>query len=263
MSLRGPGRALLALGLLTAASPTRAAPPPSEVATDPPTATAAQHEAASPGNALRKNLDVRQRPTGIAELGVSLLSLPGATVCVEPISGCNTGDYSPVLEAWQLYAPLRHLAFGAGFTLGLTSTANPPRRDPAGFEREHDRRYFSLEVTARTTLLDAEPLTLWIGGTTGLAVVSDSFSSKRIGGDDPALVGPRADTIRTEGFALSLALGVDYALTSRWRVGGFLRPGSWFFSADPDTNRVGDQGSLRGRVSVLSFGATVGYAVPL
>jgi hypothetical protein len=64
------------------------------------------------------------RPTGIAEVGVGWLTLPGASVCSS--GNCKKGDTSFELDAWELFRANRRFAFGAGFLLGLIPTTDAP-----------------------------------------------------------------------------------------------------------------------------------------
>src|SRR5687767_6950883 len=64
------------------------------------------------------------RPTGIAEVGVGWLTLPGADVCIERRTGCSKGDTSLALDLWQLYRQSRRFAGGAGIMLALIPTTD-------------------------------------------------------------------------------------------------------------------------------------------
>jgi hypothetical protein len=91
----------LVFGLALVASPARAQEPPFRYPT-------------------RDDSDIT---FGMAEVGIGLLTLPTAEVCVERTeAGCSRGDRSLMLSAWPLF---RRGAFagGAGVTIGLT-----PRR---------------------------------------------------------------------------------------------------------------------------------------
>lgn len=203
------------------------------------------------------------RVQGMLEAGLGWLVLPGAEVCVEPsIAGCSRGDSSLQLDAWQLFRANRKFAAGAGIVLGLTPTTDAPREDPPGVTRDHTRRYFSAEGTARYYYLTGVSLEGWIGLTGGLVVVSDRFESTE-GQSDKELVGPRGVTIRTEGYTVGLATGVSYLLSSNWTLGGTLRYGSWFLPKEPETDPFGDEASLRGQNNVLSLSVILGFRAPL
>lgn len=221
---------------------------------------AAAHEAGQPhpGGHL-----ARERLSGMAEFGLGWLLLPGANVCVEPsVAGCSQGDSSLSLEAWQLFRVRRSFAAGAGMVLGLTPTTDAPREDPPGVSRDHARRYFTIEATARYYPITTDTLEGWAGLTGGLVVVSDRFESTE-GQSQYELIGPRGVTIRTEGFTVGLAVGAAYLLGSHWSLGASLRYGSWFLPETPAKSPFGDEASLRGQNNVLSAGLSVAYRVPL
>jgi hypothetical protein len=207
------------------------------------------------------------RPVGMAEFGVGWLTLPGAEVCVES-TGCEQGDTSLELELWQLYRANLAFAFGAGITLGLVPTTDAPPRDadPVTGEdpivRDHSRGYFMVETIGRYYPFVGDNLEAWVGVTAGLVVVSDSFASNKPV-SDTAFVGPRAQTIRTEGYTIGLAGGLAYALAPNWSLGGSVRYGSWFLPRDPERNPLGDQASLTGQNNVVAFGISVAYRIPL
>jgi len=211
-----------------------------------------------PGGTLRYD-----RLTGMAEFGLGWLVLPGAEVCVEPsIAGCSQGDSSLALEAWQLFRANRSFAAGAGLLLGLTPTTDAPREDPPGVTRDHSRRYFTVEGTARYYAFSGPTFEGWLGLTSGLVVVSDRFESTQ-GTSDKALVGPRGVTIRTEGYTVGMALGAAYRWTESWSVGAAFRYGSWFLPEDPAKSPFGDEASLRGQNNLFSLGFAIAYRVPL
>lgn len=200
---------------------------------------------------------------GMVEVGVGLLSLPGAKVCVaREQAGCTQGDGSLMLEAWQLVRPTRRFAIGAGITLALTPTTEAPQQSGTEFAREHQRGYFTGEATARYYLWLASRSEVWLGAIGGLVVISDNFSST-----DPApnqaFVGRGGVTLRTEGYSLGLGAGGAYEVAPRWLVGGSVRYSSWFLPRAPAHDAFGYQASLTGRNSVLVLGASIAYQLPL
>lgn len=202
------------------------------------------------------------RPHGAAEAGVGLLTLPGAEVCVDVTQGCETGDTSLELHAWQLYRASVDLAFGAGITLALTPSTDAPREDPPGVPRDHARRYFLVEATGRYYAVVSRSVESWIGVMTGLVVISDRFTPQ-----DPesgkALVGPPGVTIRTEGFSLALGGGAAFALAPNWSLGTSLRVGTWFLPEEPAKNPLGDEASLAGRITMFDLGVNIAYRLNL
>jgi hypothetical protein len=200
------------------------------------------------------------RPTGMAEAGFGWLTLPGADVCSP--AGCKAGDTSFELDAWQLYRQNLRLAFGAGLLLGLIPTTDAPQRDSQDIERDHARKYLTLEGMLRYYPYVGQNFELWLGLTGGLVVVSDRFQVVD-NYDDKPLVGPPGVTIRTEGGTLGLAVGGAYELSQNWSLGGSLRFGNWFLPHQPATDPLQDKASLAGRNSVFSLGFNVAYRISL
>lgn len=199
------------------------------------------------------------RPTGIAEAGFGWLTLPGARVCSQ--GGCKAGDTSFELDGWQLYRQNLRLAFGAGLLLGLIPTTDAPGKDPMGIERNHSRKYLTLEGMLRYYPYVAEKSELWVGLTGGLVVLSDRFQVVDV--YDKPLIGPSGVTIRTEGGTLGIALGGAYELSQHWSLGGSLRFGNWFLPDKPARDPLEDKASVTGRNSVFSLGLNIAYRIGL
>lgn len=199
------------------------------------------------------------RPTGIAEAGFGWLTLPGADVCSQ--GGCKAGDTSFELDGWQLYRQNLRLAFGAGLLLGLIPTTDAPGKDPDGIERNHSRKYLTLEGMLRYYPYVAEKSEFWVGLTGGLVVLSDRFQVVDV--YDKPLIGPSGVTIRTEGGTLGIALGGAYELSQHWSLGGSFRFGNWFLPQKPAQNPLEDKASVSGRNSVFSLGLNVAYRISL
>jgi hypothetical protein len=218
---------------------------------------ASQNARAQDQEALPYERDESQTTHGMAEFGVGLLSLPGATVCVAEVVGCSKGDSSLAVSAWQLFRR-GPFAAGAGVMLGLTSSTDAPRNDPEEIPRDHTRKYFSVEITARYYLPLTERLDGWAGVTSGLGVVNDTFQSQK-GLSERALVGPRGVTILTEGFTLGVGAGVAYAIAQNWRFGGGMRVSRWFLPEEAQKDPLGDEASLKGGVTTVDLGITLAY----
>jgi hypothetical protein len=212
------------------------------------------------GSAARDPIDERpaigfaalDRPTGIAEAGFGWLTLPGAEVCT---TGCATGDTSLQLDVWQLFRGSKRFALGAGILLALIPTN-------AGPEVDHDRRYMTIEGTARYYPYVGENVEWWLGVTGGLVVVSDRFFVSE-DPSDRALLGPRGQTIRTEGSSLGLAGGPVIALARHWALGATLHWGQWWLPNQPAVDSRGNQASLTGRNTVIALGLNVAFRLAL
>jgi hypothetical protein len=200
------------------------------------------------------------RPTGMAEAGFGWLTLPGADVCSQ--AGCKAGDTSFELDGWQLYRQNLRLAFGAGLLLGLIPTTDaPPGEIDNEIQRDHTRKYLTLEGTLRYYPYVGQSFEFWTGVTGGLVVLSDRFQVVDV--YDKPLIGPAGVTIRTEGGTLGLAFGGAYELSRHWSVGGSLRVGSWFLPDKPATDPLLDKASVTGRNWVFSLGFNVAYRIGL
>jgi hypothetical protein len=199
------------------------------------------------------------RPTGIAEAGFGWLTLPGADVCSQ--GGCKAGDTSFELDGWQLYRPSLRWAFGAGVLLGLIPTTDAPPSGPTTINRNHSRKYLTLEGMLRYYPYVGQSFEFWVGLTGGLVVVSDRFQV--VDAYDKPLIGPSGVTIRTEGGALGLAFGGAWELSQRWSVGGSFRFGNWFLPDTKATDPLLDSASVAGRNSVFSLGLNLAYRIPL
>lgn len=195
---------------------------------------------------------------GMAEFGIGLLTLPTAEVCVErTAAGCSRGDRSLMLSAAPIF---RRGAFaaGAGVMVGLTPTTDAPRNDPPGLKRDHSRTYFTVEATGRYYLELSETLDGWVGITSGLIVVNDTFTTET-GQSDVALVGPPGVTILTEGYSIGAAGGLSFPLSDNWLIGGNLRLSNWFLPRQPATDPLGDEASLSGSVLTIDLALTVSF----
>jgi hypothetical protein len=194
---------------------------------------------------------------GMAEVGVGLLTLPGAEVCIAEGLGCSKGDTSLALSGWPLFRR-GHFAAGAGVMVGLTSSSNVAPQSQPDIPRDHTRRYFSIEATGRYYIPFNERFEGWAGITTGLGVVNDTFQSQN-GITDQFVVGPRGVTLLTEGYTIGVGVGVAYAIADNWRFGGGLRVSNWFLPGTPIRDPLGDEASLKGRITTVDLGITLAY----
>jgi hypothetical protein len=206
----------------------------------------------------------RERFIGKAEVGLGLIALPTAQVCTNRalLLPCKLGDTSPMLDIWQLFRPSPVFAAGAGVTIGLFPITDAPQSEPAGVSRDHRRGYFTAEAMARMYWLRGPIWESWLGVTSGLAVISDTYITNN-NVTDVAFVGPRGVTIRTEGFTLGLAAGVAESLSEAWTVGAGLRYALWFLPSVPARDALGDEASLIGRVGTFVIGVNLGYRMKL
>jgi serine/threonine protein kinase len=201
--------------------------------------------------------DAESETRGQIEMGVGLFTLPGAEICIATLLGCSKGDTSLALSAWPTFRRGR-FAIGAGLMLGITASADAPQNDPPDVPRDHTRRYYSAEITGRYYVPFSERMEGWLGVTTGLGVVNDTFLSQK-GLTEKAVPGPRGSTLLTEGFTLGVGVGLSHQLSEKFSFGGGLRVGSWFLPDMPAVNPLGDRASLTGSVAIVDLGITLAY----
>jgi hypothetical protein len=202
--------------------------------------------------------DERTETYGTAEVGLGMLTLPGAEVCVERSgAGCSQGDQSLVVSGWPMFRR-GSFAVGAGVSLALIPTTDAPRNDPPDLPRDHARSYLTVELTGRYYVPFSDDIDGWAGVTAGMVMVKDNFQTQR-GLTEQALVGPRGSTILTEGGTLGIAAGVGWTLSPTWVVGGHLHGANWFLPERPETNPLGDEASLQGNVITVGLYLTLAY----
>jgi hypothetical protein len=201
------------------------------------------------------------RPYTVAQLGVGLLTLPAADVCLR-LGPCTKGDNSIEVDFWQLYRANRYLAIGAGASVALTPvTDNPP--SASGIDRAHTRSYFLVEAQGRYYAVRAETFEGWLGLTAGAVIVSDRYSIENGEQSTAAIIGPRASTVRTEGGALGMLIGSSWSFAPNWAFGVTARYMQWFLPHDAATTVFLDRATLTGQQSALNFGISCSYRLAL
>ncbi|HTQ05382.1 MAG TPA: hypothetical protein VMI54_16075 [Polyangiaceae bacterium] len=210
---------------------------------------------------LKSGFEAMTRPVGMAEGNLSVLTLPGAEVCVQRNTGCKHGDVVFGLEGWEFYRWSSHWAFGAGVMLGLLPTAYP-RSPPESVPRDHTRSYFSFEGMLRYYPYIGERFEAWFGPFGGLVVVSDRFT-EIVSNDDRALLGSQGVTLRTEGGSIGLAGGLARELGEHVSLLGSLRVSQWFLRFTPEKDPLGATGSLTGSNTAIMLGVGIAYRASL
>jgi hypothetical protein len=206
---------------------------------------------------LKSGFEAMTRPMGMAEGNLSVLTLPGAEVCVQRSTGCKHGDVVFGLEGWEFYRWNQRWAFGAGVMLGLLPTAYP-KSPPEVVPRDHTRSYFSFEGMLRYYPYIGDRYEVWFGPSGGLVVVSDRFQEID-GNDDRALSGPQGVTLRTEGGSIGLAGGVARQLGEHVSLTGSLRVSQWFLRFTPERDPLGASASLTGSNTAIMLGVGISY----
>jgi hypothetical protein len=222
-------------------------------------AFAATSPARAEGVSYAQSID---RPYTVAQLGVGLLTLPSADVCLRG-RPCTKGDNSIEIDFWQLYRANRYFALGAGATVAITPvTDNPPSPDPR-IDRTHTRSYFLVEAQGRYYAVRAQTFEAWIGITAGGVIVSDRYAIDREEKSTAAIIGPRAATVRTEGGALGGLVGANWSFAPNWALGFNARYMQWFLPDNAAKTVFLDTASLTGEQRAFNFGLSVSYRIAL
>jgi len=228
-------------------------------------ATAAPARAEEPASTRSAAAGRTERPYTLAQLGVGLLTLPTADVCLTA-SNCSKGDTSVEADFWQMYRANPLFAIGAGATFALrptTDTPTTPTMELAGITRSHTRSYFLVEAQVRYYWLRATTIEAWVGATGGGVIVSDRYSVE--GGEMPtaSLIGPRSSTVRTEGGTVGGLLGAQWSFAPNWAVGFSARYMRWFLPHEAATSVFLDRATLTDQQGVLDFGISCSYRIAL
>jgi hypothetical protein len=202
-----------------------------------------------------------QLPYTLAQLGVGLLAMPAASVCLSPGS-CTKGDTSLELDFWQMYRANSLFAVGAGASVAIQPNTDPPA-SASGVSRSHTRSYFLVEAQGRYYLIRSLPFEAWAGATVGGIIVSDRYTIE--GGDKPtaAIIGPRASILRTEGLTMGAIVGAHWTIAPNWAVGFSVRYLRWFLPHTAATTVFLDRATLTDQQSAVNFGISCAYRIAL
>lgn len=201
-----------------------------------------------------------ERPYTQAELGVGMLTLPGARFCLSNPGSCTRGDTSPEGYLVMLYRPNRQWAFGAGATIGLPSGSD--KAPPANLDRSHTRSYLMLDTTARYYGLQLDSIEGWVGGTVGAVIINDLYKNNAENPSAPIL-GPQGVSVRTEGLSAGIEAGVAWSFANNWSLAGVLRTAWWFLPGTKACAPTGDCATLGGETTMFFLGGAVAYRIGL
>lgn len=201
------------------------------------------------------------RPYTMAQLGLGLLTLPTADVCLKS-RPCTKGDTSIAIDFWQMYRANRSFAVGAGASVALVPTTdNPPSE--AGVDRSHTRSYFLVEGQGRYYVVASPSFEAWVGATAGIVVVSDRYSI-----EDPnkrmwAIIGPLSSTVSSEGASVGALLGAEWSFAPNWAAGFSARYMRWFLPHEPAATIFLDRATLTDQQSAIHIGISCSYRIAL
>jgi hypothetical protein len=208
------------------------------------------------------------RPHTVAELEAGIIALPGAPISAgqsggaTPFGTIGRGDATLSTGLHVLYRWNRDLAAGAGVLFSPLPTNDPEYGGLRALPRTHSRSYFFIGGEGRYIPVHYRFFEAWVGASVGGVVIADRFTTDA--GDDVApILGQKAVTVRTEGFAFGLQLGANYYLSENWIAGATFRGYRWVLPDTPRCSSIGDCATLSGAVEVLELGLTIGYRLPL
>jgi hypothetical protein len=203
------------------------------------------------------------RPHTIADANSGFLLLPGALVCPESLSTCKRGEFSFAVGLQNLYR-FGPFGIGAGIQWATTLRSDAAGGDPS-LQREHSRSYFLVEAQFRYYFLRSKAWEFWAGGTGGLVVVDDSWTT--IANRDPTsqveLLGNYAETLGTEGLTLGAGASAEWTFLPNWSFGPSLLYSSWFLPTTRKISPTLDVASLAGRLDVIDVGIRIAYHIAL
>ena len=197
--------------------------------------------------------------------GVGMLALPAAEVCPSTQAECEPGEAGLSLSLSAL-GYIFDIAAGArvAYVAGLRPTT--AAGDESGeLGREHVRTYFLVEGEFRYYLPPIGDWGVWIGATSGLVVINDSWTTlaDREPASDTDFVGPKAMSLSSEGLTLGVGAGGHWRLAENWLFGTQFRYANWILPTERARTPVGDLASFAGRVDVIDLGVYGGFVLPL
>jgi hypothetical protein len=213
------------------------------------------------------------RPHTIASIELGAIVLPNAAISKAnaggdtPLGGIGNGDATLQTGVHLLYRANRDYAIGAGAMFAPKPTSDTSYAS-GNITRTHTRSYMQLGVEGRYFPLRYRWFEVWFGADVGVVVIADRFATQ--GEAVPTILGTREYTVRTEGFAVGVAVGGDYIITDNWVIGLALRAERWILPnatnqplTDPACSSIGDCPTLTGTVAAFQIGFAVGYRIPL
>ncbi|MCC6647567.1 MAG: hypothetical protein IT374_18605 [Polyangiaceae bacterium] len=201
------------------------------------------------------------RPHSHVELGVGVLTLPSAHLCIT--TECTSTDLTLLLELRHVFMFNRRFGLEAGVAWGfrpVTAEANLHAPDGEVIERRHSRNYFMVSGGARYYPITSPGFLLWTGAKAGVVVASDRYASPDRG---ESILGPRSTVIRSEGVMGGLALGADWPLRTNWLLGVWTTQMLWNFPGQRACAQTRECASVGGTLYSFEAGLAVTYRVHL
>lgn len=261
MALSRIRAAYLALGfVLAAAGDARADGPGAAKGAAPPPPS----PPANPGDPADW---VLKRKHTIAEFELGFIDLPNAPISPSQRGGnlpyigtIGRGDATASLGLHLVFRGGPDWAIGAGALFCPKPTADTTEVN--GVTRIHSRDYLWMGGEGRYIPLHLKTVEAWVGIAVGGVVVADRFTTAT-SIQVPSDLGTPQITVRSEGFALGLQVGGEWALTETVVLGLALRFDNWILPANEACTPTNDCATLTGPVTEIEFGLRLGYRIPL
>lgn len=209
------------------------------------------------------------RPHTLIEIEGGIIALPNAPISptqrggdVAVLGRIGRGDSTINLGIHILYRFHRSWIIGAYGTFAPLPTVDSQYGGLTALPRTHSRSYFALGIETRFIPIHYKTFEAWLVGATGAAIIGDRYITNT-GDTVPTILGTKEVTLRTEGFAVGVGLGVTYYLTESFLLGANLRGNEWVLPSTRRCSSIGDCATLSGPVSLFSFGLTLSYRLPL
>jgi hypothetical protein len=208
---------------------------------------------------------LRRRHT-IAELELGFIALPNAPISPSQRGGnfpaitIGHGDATASLGLHLLFRGGADWAFGAGALFAPKPTADTTVVN--GITRTHARDYLWMGGEGRYIPLHLKTVEAWVGIAVGGVVVADRFTTSTTI-QVPTDLGTPQVTVRTEGFALGIQAGGEWALTESVILGLAVRFDNWILPANQACTPTNDCATLTGPVTEIEFGLRLGYRISL
>jgi hypothetical protein len=238
----------------------RAAPEPATGTTSGPQPAPAPAANEGPGDWV-----LRRRHT-IAEFELGFIALPNAPISPGQKGGnlpaltIGHGDATASVGMHLLFRGGPDWAFGAGALFAPKPTADTTQTN--GITRTHSRDYLWMGGEGRYIPLHLRTIEAWIGLAVGAVVVADRYTTST-SIQVPTDLGTPQVTVRTEGFALGIQAGGEWALTENVILGLALRFDNWILPASEACTPTNDCATLNGPVTEIEFGLRLGYRISL
>ncbi len=204
----------------------------------------------------------------LAEVEAGILALPTAPISdghkggETPFGAIGKGDATIQTGLHLLYRGGRSWAIGAGALFAPRPTSDNLTPSVSGLQRTHSRSYLFLGTEGRFIPVHVKQFEAWIGFTIGGIIIADRYVTNS--GDDVApILGTKEITIRTEGFAAGLQIGLDWLFTERIVAGLAARLDRWVLPTAATCAPTGACSTLAGPITAVELALKIGYRIPL